>query len=85
MRTGVWQESREWIRQSKGVLNGGYEMIKAVFIDFYGTVVFEDGEVIKKVEQEIFATGKAENTSEIGSYWWKEFQAAFHNAFGDRF
>lgn len=60
-------------------------MLKAVFIDFYGTVVFEDGEVIKKVEQEIFVTGKAENTSEIGSYWWKEFQTAFHNAYGDSF
>jgi len=60
-------------------------MLKAVFMDFYGTVVFEDGEVIKKVEQEIFATGIAENTSEIGSYWWKEFQTAFYNAYGDRF
>lgn len=60
-------------------------MLKAVFIDFYGTVVYEDGEVIKEVEQEIFATGKAENTSEIGSYWWKEFQAAFHNAYGESF
>ena len=60
-------------------------MLKAVFIDFYGTVVFEDGEVIQKVEQEIFATGKAENTSEIGSYWWKEFQTAFYNAYGNSF
>ena len=60
-------------------------MIKAVFIDFYGTVVFEDGEVIKKVEQEIFDTGKVENQSEIGSYWWKEFQTAFHNAHDDIF
>ncbi len=33
-------------------------MVKAVFIDFYGTVVHEDGEVIKKVAQEIFDTGK---------------------------
>ena len=60
-------------------------MLKAVFVDFYGTVVFEDGEVIKKVGQEIFATGRAENTSEIGSYWWKEFQAAFHNVHDDSF
>ncbi len=29
-------------------------MIKAIFIDFYGTVVHEDGEVIKQVSQEIF-------------------------------
>ena len=60
-------------------------MIKAVFVDFYGTVVYEDGEVIKRVEQDIFATGEAENTSEIGSYWWKEFQTAFHNAYGESF
>ena len=60
-------------------------MLKAVFIDFYGTVVFEDGEVIKQVEQEIFETGKAESTSEIGSFWWKEFQTAFHNAYGEKF
>ena len=60
-------------------------MIKAVFVDFYGTVVFEDGEVIKQVEKEIFETGKAESTSEIGSYWWKEFQTAFHNSYGEHF
>ncbi len=60
-------------------------MIKAVFIDFYGTVVHEDGEVIKKVEQEIFDTGKVKSKAEIGSYWWKEFQTAFMAAHGDRF
>lgn len=60
-------------------------MIKAIFIDFYGTVVYEDGEVIEKVEQEIFDTGNAVTKSEIGSYWWKEFRTAFHNAYGDRF
>ncbi len=44
-------------------------MIKAIFIDFYGTVVFEDGEVIQKITQEIYDTGKAENKAEIGGYW----------------
>ena len=33
-------------------------MIKAFFVDFYGTVVHEDGEVIKKITQIIFDTGK---------------------------
>lgn len=33
-------------------------MIKAVFIDFYGTVVHEDGEVIKQVSQEIYSSGE---------------------------
>jgi FMN phosphatase YigB (HAD superfamily) len=32
-------------------------MIKAIFIDFYGTVVHKDGEVIKQVSQEILDTG----------------------------
>ncbi len=49
-------------------------MIKAVFIDFYGTVVHEDGEVIKQVSQEIYSTGKVTDKSEIGTYWWNEFQ-----------
>ncbi len=60
-------------------------MIKAVFIDFYGTLVHEDGEVIKRVSQEIFDTGKVKDKSEIGAYWWNEFQIAFNSAYGDSF
>lgn len=60
-------------------------MVKAIFIDFYGTVVYEDGAVIKVVTQEIFDTGIAENVSEIGTFWWKEFQAAFMNSYGETF
>lgn len=60
-------------------------MVKAIFIDFYGTVVHEDGEIIKKVSQKIFDTGKVDDKSEIGSYWWNEFQTAFNNAYGDSF
>ena len=60
-------------------------MVKAVFLDFYGTVVREDGDVIRKISQEIFDTGKATDKSEIGSYWWNEFQTAFISAYGDDF
>lgn len=60
-------------------------MVKAIFIDFYGTVVHEDGEVIKQVSQEIFDTGKVRDISEIGSYWWNEFQTAFISAYGENF
>lgn len=59
--------------------------VKAVFVDFYGTIVHEDGAVIKKVAQEIFDTGIVEDKSEIGKYWWNEFQTAFLNSFGERF
>ena len=60
-------------------------MTKALFVDFYGTVVHEDGEVIKKITQIIYDTGKVENKSEIGFFWWKEFQDLFLNSYGDSF
>lgn len=60
-------------------------MIKGIFIDFYGTLVFEDGEVISEIEQLIYDTGKVEDKSQIGGYWWKEFQTSFINAYGDDF
>ena len=34
-------------------------MIKAFFLDFYGTVVYEDGEIVKKISQLIYETGQA--------------------------
>ena len=60
-------------------------MTKAVFIDFYGTVVHEDGEVIKRISQEIYITGEVNDKSEIDAYWWNEFQRAFISAYGDNF
>ncbi len=60
-------------------------MKEAIFLDFYGTVVFEDGEVIEKISKIIFDTGKVNDISEIGSYWWNEFYNSFINAYGDDF
>lgn len=60
-------------------------MVQAVFIDFYGTVVHEDGKVIRRVSQEIFDSGNVNDKSEIGTYWWKEFQTAFLASYGDNF
>ena len=60
-------------------------MTKAVFIDFYGTIVHEDGEVIWKVRQEIFDTGETQEISEISTYWWNEFQTSFMSAYGSNF
>ena len=60
-------------------------MIKAFFLDFYGTVVHEDGEIIKKITQIIYDTGKAENKSEIDTFWWNDFQRMFINSYGDSF
>ena len=60
-------------------------MTKAIFVDFYGTLVHEDGEVVEKISQIIFDTGNAASTSEVGSFWWKDFQTMFMNAYGERF
>ena len=52
-------------------------MVKAVLIEFYGTIVHEDGEVIKKISQEIFDTGNVEDQSEIGHIGGMNFRRAF--------
>lgn len=41
-------------------------MAKAVFADFYGTIVFEDGEKVTKISKRIYETGNAQSVSEDG-------------------
>lgn len=60
-------------------------MIKAVFVDFYGTIVFEDGENVAKISDMIYKTGNAQSVSEVGSYWWNRFQSLFENSYGENF
>lgn len=60
-------------------------MKEAVFIDFYGTVVFEDGEIIRKISKIINDTGEVNDISEIGAYWWNEFYDMFVNSYGQNF
>ncbi len=60
-------------------------MVKAIFADFYGTIVFEDGENVAKISNMIYETGNAQSVSEIGSYWWNSFQKLFENAYGENF
>lgn len=60
-------------------------MIKAIFADFYGTIVFEDGENVAKISDMIYKTGNAQSVSQIGSYWWNSFQRLFENSYGENF
>lgn len=60
-------------------------MVKAVFMDFYGTVVHEDGEIINKITDVIIETGSADDRNKIGAFWWNEFQTMFMNAHGAAF
>lgn len=60
-------------------------MLKAFFVDFYGTIVHEDGEVIKKITKIICDTGKVDNPKDVDSFWWLDFQNMFLNSYGDSF
>lgn len=60
-------------------------MVKAIFLDFYGTVVYEDGEVIQIITDKIMKSGISNNSHEIGEYWWRSFQKLFINSYGDNF
>lgn len=60
-------------------------MVKAFFLDFYGTVVHEDGEIIKKITEIICNTGIVRNKSDIGSFWWNDFQMMYTNSYGCNF
>ena len=60
-------------------------MIKALFLDFYGAIIHEDGAVIKIVSQRIFDTGIVENKLAIGAFWWNEFQKMCMNSYGENF
>ena len=60
-------------------------MLKAVFCDFYGTVVFEDDEPINMITERIYQSGNTENKKEIGIYWWQCFSTLCTNSYGSGF
>ena len=59
-------------------------MIKALFVDFYGTVVHEDGAVIKVITQMIKDTGDGSDTSDISEDKLAKNITVFINIWGGR-
>jgi 2-haloalkanoic acid dehalogenase type II len=63
-------------------------MYKAVFLDFYGTLVHEDDVFIEEICQRILTstvTSTQATTRDIGIYWWNSFSEKFHSSYGDNF
>lgn len=60
-------------------------MIKGIFVDFYGTIVQEDKELFREIVSLISKDCKSYTRAEIGSFWGKEHQRAFNNAYGTKF
>jgi HAD superfamily hydrolase (TIGR01549 family) len=59
---------------------------KAVFLDFYGTLVHEDDDIILLISEQIKATTTVNcNINDIGNYWWSEFSIMFRNSHGETF
>lgn len=60
-------------------------MRKAVFMDFYGTAVYENGPHSEEVIRRIFRAGNAQNPEEIVLYWWKEYGSFLQDCVGDNY
>lgn len=61
-------------------------MFKAIFLDFYGTVVHEDDELINIITDRIQKSSEIITTpNEIGSFWWKKISNDFTTSFGSNF
>lgn len=60
--------------------------IKAIFLDFYGTLVHEDDEIIPIICQKIKDSSNLNvELDEIGKYWWNVFYDLFSKSYGDNF
>jgi len=62
-------------------------MIKALFVDFYGTLVEEDDEIISIIINNIIENSNIKNLKkhDIGQYWWKEFVSLCNTHNGNDF
>jgi 2-haloacid dehalogenase/putative hydrolase of the HAD superfamily len=60
--------------------------IKAVFLDFYGTLVHEDDDIIPLICEEVRVNADVEcSIEEIGRFWWKTFSQMFQGSSGHSF
>jgi len=60
-------------------------MLKAVFMDFYGTAAHEMGPIAMEVVQQIYESSDAESPGEVLRYWWRTFREKLNHANGEHF
>ncbi|MFC5714342.1 HAD family hydrolase [Thalassorhabdus alkalitolerans] len=61
-------------------------MTKAMFLDFFGTIVFEDNEMIKKISKKTAERANNPCTwQEVNEYWWNRFSEMFEESYGEDF
>lgn len=60
-------------------------MIKALFCDFYGTLVHENGPISYEVIRRIYKGGNARSPEEAVSYWWESISRRLQDACGPNY
>lgn len=60
-------------------------MIKAVFIDYTGTIIQEKGEDLEKVVYRIWKNSRLETPEETVRHWWSLLKVMEEESFGDAF
>ena len=60
-------------------------MIKAIFMDFYGTAAMEIGPIAVSVIKDVYKNSKAQSPEDILGYWWKTFREKQNLANGENF
>lgn len=60
-------------------------MLKAIFMDYYGTVTHENGPIAVDVVKRIYKNSDAESPEEIFRCWWKIFKEKLSEANGEKF
>lgn len=60
--------------------------VKAIFLDFYGTLVHEDDEIIPLICKEVQRNAAEPcDVKEISGHWWQGFSTLFQSSYGDTF
>lgn len=60
-------------------------MIKAVFMDYTGTIIQEKGEDLEKIVFRIWKNSRLETVEETVRYWWSLIKMMEEKSFGDAF
>lgn len=57
--------------------------MKAIFCDFYGTVVYENGPISYEVIKRIYQNSNAGSPEIVIHYWWETFRKRIDESYGD--
>lgn len=60
-------------------------MVKAVFMDYTGTIIREKGEDLEKIVSRIWKNSRLETAEETVRYWWSLIKMMEEKSYGDAF